>query len=132
LNNFTANILDFCKGISSGQFVALAIGPTVYASVSSIHWRNVGSRLDAMQIARREPRFAAHLDEMLAHGTWIEAAEAAAYHCQIDALSLRPWQSPPAVADEDAPAERDKPARTLLRRMLAAGVASGAGEREPR
>ena len=46
----------------------------------------------------------------------------------IDALSLKPWQSPPIHIEEDANepdnAERepDTAARKLLRRMLAAGV----------
>ena len=46
----------------------------------------------------------------------------AAYHCQIRALKLKPWNAPPCVASEDNPDERDKDAQKLLRKMLAAGV----------
>ena len=82
----------------------------------------------AMEIAQRDPLSAKHLRSKLEDQPWREVAEFAAYSCQIDALSLKPWQSPPIHIDEDADepdsAERepDTAARKLLRRMLAAGV----------
>ena len=81
-----------------------------------------------MEIARRDPGRAEQLRAMLEDEEWIEVAEFAAYHCQIHALSLKPWQSPPVHIDEDADepdsAEREPntAARKLLRRMLRAGV----------
>jgi hypothetical protein len=48
------------------------------------------------------------------------AAEFASYCCQCDSLHLKPWEEPPCEVDEDA--TEDSPARTLLGRMIAAGV----------
>ena len=76
----------------------------------------------AIQIARRDPSRTQQLDEKLQDEPWDEVAQSAAYHCQHQALSLKPWQEPPCVADEDDPHERDKNAQALLRKMLAAGV----------
>lgn len=82
----------------------------------------------AMQIAQRDPLRAELLQAKLADEEWREVAEFAAYSCQIESLSLKPWQEPPVNIDEDADepdtAERepDTAARKLLRRMLAAGV----------
>lgn len=78
----------------------------------------------AMQLcAQRDPSRAEQLDGKLRQGDpWVEVAEFASYSCQIHALSLKPWQSPPCVADEDDPDEQDKKAQHLLRKMLAAGV----------
>ena len=82
----------------------------------------------AMQIAQRDPLRAEQLQKKLEDEPWREVAEFAAYCCQIDALSLKPWQDPPVNIDEDAD-EPNNPARVsntaarkLLRRMLAAGV----------
>ena len=75
----------------------------------------------AMQVAQRDLR-AEQLQAKLEDEEWREVAEFAAYSCQIDALSLKPWQDPPCIADEDDPDERDKKAQHLLRKMLAAGV----------
>ena len=76
----------------------------------------------AMQIAQRDPLRAAQLQSKLKDEPWIEVAEFASYSCQIHALNLKPWQSPPCTEDEDDPTPHDKAAQTLLRRMLAAGV----------
>ena len=35
------------------------------------------------------------IERKLATETWREAAEFAAYGCQMDSLHLRPWQPPP-------------------------------------
>ena len=51
---------------------------------------------------------------------WREEAERAVYHCQIESLKLRPWQSPPCVAVENDP--RDAPAVALCRQLLEAGL----------
>ena len=53
---------------------------------------------------------------------WQEAAEFAAYCCQIAALHLKPWQEPPCVVDENDPLDRAPDAQALLRKMLALGV----------
>jgi hypothetical protein len=33
--------------------------------------------------------------------TWQEAAEYAAYHCQMRVLKLRPWQTPPMISHDE-------------------------------
>jgi hypothetical protein len=82
----------------------------------------------AMQIAQRDPLRAEQLQKKLEDEEWTEVAMFAAYGCQIESLSLRPWQSPPAHIDENADEpenperEPDTAARKLLRRMLRAGV----------
>lgn len=76
----------------------------------------------AMQIAQRDPLRAAQLQSKLKDEPWIEVAEFASYSCQIHALNLKPWESPPCHADEDDPDPQDKAAQYLLRQMLAAGV----------
>jgi hypothetical protein len=53
---------------------------------------------------------------------WIEVAAFAAYGCQIESLSLKPWESPPCVEGEDDPNPHDKDAQKLLRQMLAAKI----------
>ena len=74
-----------------------------------------------MEIAKRDR--AEQLEGKLLQGDpWIEVAEFASYSCQLHALNLKPWESPPCHADEDDPDERDKKAQHLLRKMLAAGV----------
>jgi hypothetical protein len=74
-----------------------------------------------MEIAKRDR--AEQLEGKLLQGDpWIEVAEFASYSCQIHALNLKPWQSPPCTEDEDDPAPRNRAAQTLLRRMLRAGI----------
>ncbi|MFZ5715905.1 MAG: hypothetical protein ACOY3N_24005 [Bradyrhizobium sp.] len=59
---------------------------------------------------------------------WADVAVFAAYSEQIDALSLKPWQSPPALIDHpeaiiaSGTAHPDFKAAKLLARMLAHGV----------
>jgi hypothetical protein len=76
----------------------------------------------AMQIAQRDPFRAQQLQSKLKDEAWVAVAEFAAYSCQIDALNLKPWESPPCHADEDNSDPQDKAAQHLLRRMLTAGV----------
>jgi hypothetical protein len=77
----------------------------------------------AMQTARRDPSRARQLDAKLQDDPWSEVSQFAAYCCQIHALHLKPWQSPPCSVDEDDPDEHDnKTAQKLLRLMLANGV----------
>ena len=82
----------------------------------------------AMQIAQRDPLRKEQLQSKLEDEEWTETATFAAYSCQIESLSLKPWQSPPCQIDEDADepdnAERepDTVGRKLLRQMLRAGV----------
>ena len=81
-----------------------------------------------MKIAQRDPLRTEHLRSKLEDEPWIEVAEFAAYGCQIESLSLKPWQSPPCHIDENADApddadrEPDTVGRKLLRQMLRAGV----------
>jgi len=76
----------------------------------------------AMQIAQRDPFRAQQLQSKLKDEAWVAVAEFATYSCQIDALSLKPWESPPCHAAEDDSDPQDKAAQHLLRGMLAAGV----------
>jgi hypothetical protein len=77
----------------------------------------------AMQTARRDPSRARQLDAKLQDDPWSEVSQFAAYCCQIHALHLKPWQSPPCSVDEDDPDEHDnKTTQKLLRLMLANGV----------
>jgi len=76
----------------------------------------------AMQIAQRDPLRAQQLQSKLKDEAWVAVAEFAAYSCQIEALNLKPWETPPCHADEDDPDERNKNAQHFLRKMLAAGV----------
>lgn len=46
--------------------------------------------------------------------SWFECAHFAAYHAQVNALGLKPWQSPPMFARDEG--------LVLLKRMLAAGL----------
>jgi hypothetical protein len=75
-----------------------------------------------MEIANRDPLRAEQLASALKDEPWREVAEFAAYGCQMESLSLKPWESPPVHVDENDPNEQDKIAQHLLRRMLAAGV----------
>ena len=58
--------------------------------------------------------------------TWQEAAEYAAYHCQMRVLKLRPWQTPPMIShDEIDPEGRyggTEQEVGLRQKMLALGV----------
>jgi hypothetical protein len=76
----------------------------------------------AMQIAQRDPLRAQQLQSKLDDEAWVAVAEFAVYSCQIDALSLKPWETPPCHADEDDSDPQDKAAQHLLRRMLAAKI----------
>jgi hypothetical protein len=62
------------------------------------------------------------LQSKLQDESWIEVAEFAVYCCQIESLSLKPWQSPPCHAGEDDLNPYDRDAQTLLRKMLVSGV----------
>jgi hypothetical protein len=77
----------------------------------------------AMTKAAEDPIRSEQLRAQLAAGrTWEDVAADASYFCQTRALRLHPWEEPPCVADEDDPEDRSQPARTLLLRMLAAGI----------
>ena len=66
------------------------------------------------------------VDTMLKSRTWQEAAEYAAYHCQMRVLKLRPWQTPPMIShDEIDPEGRyggTEQEVGLRQKMLALGV----------
>jgi hypothetical protein len=82
----------------------------------------------ALKIAQRDPGRAAQVQSMLKDRPRRAVQEFCAYSCQISALSLKPWQSPPCHIDENADEpdnpsrEPDTAARELLRQMLRAGV----------
>lgn len=71
----------------------------------------------AMEIAQREPTVPELLKSKLEDEPWTEVAKFAAYHCQRNALGLKPWQSPPMDGGDG-----QKNADALLEKMLAAGV----------
>jgi hypothetical protein len=71
-----------------------------------------------LEIAKRDRE----TRELMAEKPVNEAMEAACYHCQHAALSLKTWQEPPCVADEDDPDPRDPGAQKLLRELLQAGI----------
>jgi hypothetical protein len=76
----------------------------------------------AIEIARKESRAEAkRIDERLANGDdWHDVARSCAYHCQIVALHLQPWQAPPCSADSYPPSMH-LDGKHLLRRLLTAG-----------
>ena len=45
------------------------------------------------------------VDTMLKSRTWQEAAEYAAYHCQMKVLRLRPWMTPPMLWHDEVDPE---------------------------
>ena len=45
------------------------------------------------------------VDTMLKSRTWQEAAESAAYHCQMKVLRLRPWMTPPMLSHDEVDPE---------------------------
>lgn len=75
----------------------------------------------ALEAVKADPEYSAHLQLQLDDGEpWEDVACSAAYHAQIRALRLKPWQSPPMYGDVGGPEQSQ--ARKLLDRMLAAGV----------
>lgn len=57
----------------------------------------------AIEIASRDPAQRRRFEGRLAEGEPIsEVGISAAYHCQIKALGLMPWQTPPCFADMTA------------------------------
>lgn len=78
---------------------------------------------DCMTVARRDPEYSAHLDDLLKDRSWSSVAQTACYHVQIVALRLKPWQSPPCVLDEhERQNQWDLAGQKLLREMLALGL----------
>jgi hypothetical protein len=83
----------------------------------------------AMDIQMRNPLRAAQLREKLADEPWRHVAEFAAVLCQADALRLKPWEAPPALAYVvhgdgcgGKRTVRDPQAGPLLDRMTEAGL----------
>jgi hypothetical protein len=57
----------------------------------------------AIKFARKDPLQRWRIEEKLAAGEdYNEVGKSAAYSCQIEALGLMPWQSPPCYADMSA------------------------------
>ena len=74
----------------------------------------------ALEICRAEsPGRVKQIKAKLRDEGWESTAEFASAHCQREALSLLPWQSPPCIADGY---HGDPEAMKLLQQMLAAGV----------
>jgi hypothetical protein len=71
----------------------------------------------SMEIAMRNRKLAAQLDDQLKDRPWLEVAEFSAYCCQVENLKLLPHQSPPCGFIGN-----DPDAAALLRRLLAAGL----------
>jgi hypothetical protein len=86
----------------------------------------------AMEQKKREPNRAEQLASKLADESWIEVAQFASYHCQMEKLHLDPADSPPCwIDDPDAVLAgkndngwcyESNEAAQLLKRMLACGV----------
>ena len=64
---------------------------------------------------------AAGVVQVEGHRSWRDAAEAAAYHLQIENLRLRPWHDPPMFGDL-SPGVPQPGAAALLARLLKAGL----------
>jgi hypothetical protein len=76
----------------------------------------------AIELTLAEADRVQQVRNMLAERGWWEAASFCAYHQQMKALALRPWESPPVHVDENNPRERDYDAVRLLKRMFSNGV----------
>jgi hypothetical protein len=87
----------------------------------------------AMEIMKREPGRKEQLESKLEDEPWIEVAEFASYHCQMNALRLDSADSPPCwIKNPDtvlAENKGDRPwhygereAALLLKKMLALGI----------
>jgi hypothetical protein len=80
----------------------------------------------------KEPSDRKQIERMLAKDGRQKAGASAAYHCQMHALRLRPWQSPPCWLDPgdikatlaagDDGIAGDYAAARLLQRMLESGL----------
>jgi hypothetical protein len=68
-----------------------------------------------LDLMAADPEWSEFIASKLRNSTWFEAASFAAYSLQADALGLRPWQTPPAMAGDPA-------AAALVRRLRAAGL----------
>ena len=75
-----------------------------------------------IDVMRRDPKEAQRIDDRLAveGSDWLEVAKGAAFQCQMAALNLPPWRTPPMFGDVEP--HRDPHAAELLRRLLAAGL----------
>jgi hypothetical protein len=73
----------------------------------------------ALALAQRESQGRREqIMRMLCEDGWFKAAHFAAYSRQIDALGLKPWQSPPPYGHLGD----DAAAAALLQRLLGAGL----------
>jgi hypothetical protein len=76
----------------------------------------------AVAMARKDPAEARRIDHKLARGDdWFDIATSCAFHCQMTALNLMPFQTPPMFAHITEP-RRDERAIALLHRLLDAGL----------
>jgi hypothetical protein len=78
----------------------------------------------------KSPADRQHVDALLAERSWRDVGEFCAYSCQLDALHLKPWQSPPCWIDDlvatidtgNDGVGGDYAAAKLLQRLLDAGL----------
>src|SRR5262245_1820076 len=75
--------------------------------------------LACLQIAERDPEF---VERVGGKPNWFARAEFACHCVQYRALHLKPWQTPPYLAELDDDDPDVAEARQLLRRMLDAGL----------
>jgi hypothetical protein len=66
---------------------------------------------------------------------WYDAAMSAVYHCQMESLRLRPWQTPPCWVGDERPLVEDHrgevAAWELRRRLLKAGLSQWGARSRP-
>src|SRR4051812_31851662 len=80
--------------------------------------RDALERCVALTLAEPDTGRVAQVTSMLRKQDWRETAEFCAYHRQIDALRLFPWEDPPCIAEGG----RDGKAVKLAAQLVAAGI----------
>ena len=80
--------------------------------------REALGRALALVRASNDPGRRRQIAQKLREDGWLEAASFASYCHQVDALGLKPWQSPPCYGE----CGRDPDAADLLRKLLNAGL----------
>lgn len=80
--------------------------------------RDALERCVALTLAEPDTGSVAQVTSMLSRHDWRERAEFCAYHRQIAALRLFPWENPPCVAEGG----RDGKAVKLAAQLVAAGL----------
>ena len=92
--------------------------------------RNALERCVQAALASKDQRRVEQVKEKLADETWTEVAEFCSYDLQMEALNLKPWESPPCWVDPAdietilaaGPGDDTFEAAKLTRRLLDAGL----------